>query len=42
MKEGDMFPAFSLSDGGGREWSGEDFAGRRFVMFFYSKNNTSG
>lgn len=42
MKEGDRFPAFSLSDGGGREWNGEDFAGRRFVMFFYSKNNTSG
>lgn len=42
MKEGDMFPAFSLSDGSGRVWTSADFAGRRLVIFFYSRNNTSG
>ena len=42
MKEGDKFPSFSLSDGSGRVWTNSDFAGGRFVCFFYSKNNTSG
>jgi len=42
MKEGDRLPQFRLSDGSGREWTNGDFEGRWLVLFFYSKDNTSG
>ncbi len=42
MKEGDRLPKFRLSDGSGREWTNGDFEGCRLVLFFYSKDNTSG
>lgn len=40
--EGGKAPEFSLPDGSGRTVSLGDFAGRRLVMFFYPKDNTSG
>jgi peroxiredoxin len=42
MKEGDLLPPFSLSDGFGKEWTAGDFSTKWLVLFFYSKDNTSG
>lgn len=42
MHEGDRLPDFCLSDGCGKEWTPVGFAGKRLVLFFYSKDNTSG
>ena len=39
---GDEFPAFELQDENGDPVSIDDLKGRRFVMFFYPKDNTSG
>lgn len=35
-------PDFTLSDQSGKEVSLHDFAGRKVVIYFYSKDNTSG
>lgn len=35
-------PDFTLSDQSGKEVSLNDFAGRKVVIYFYSKDNTSG
>ncbi len=40
--EGEKAPSFSLPDGSGKTLSLGDFAGKRLVMFFYPKDNTSG
>ncbi len=40
--EGKMLPEFHLQDGSGREYTNGDFSGNRLVLFFYSKDNTSG
>lgn len=40
--EGEKAPGFSLPDGSGKRVSLGDFAGKRLVMFFYPKDNTSG
>jgi peroxiredoxin Q/BCP len=40
--EGKKVPAFKLQDGSGKEYSNKDFAGSWLVLFFYSKDNTSG
>ncbi len=40
--EGEKAPEFSLPDGSGKRVSLGDFAGKRLVMFFYPKDNTSG
>jgi peroxiredoxin len=42
MNEGDGLPPFRLPDGGGKEWTAADFEGKWRVLFFYSKDNTSG
>jgi peroxiredoxin Q/BCP len=35
-------PAFSLPATGGREWKLSDLSGRKLVVYFYPKDNTSG
>ncbi len=40
--EGEKAPPFSLPDGSGTMVSLDDFAGKRLVVFFYPKDNTSG
>jgi peroxiredoxin Q/BCP len=35
-------PAFTLSATGGRKWKLADAAGRKLVVYFYPKDNTSG
>lgn len=42
MKKGDALPEFHLLSGNGRSYSPADFTGEWLVLFFYSKNNTSG
>lgn len=42
LKVGDKAPAFSLPDAEGRTVSLEDFSGRRVILYFYPKDNTSG
>jgi len=42
LKPGDKAPAFTLEDQNGRLVSLEDFAGRRVVVYFYSRDNTPG
>lgn len=39
---GDKAPEFSLSDQSGKIHSLSDFAGRKVVLYFYPKDNTSG
>ncbi len=40
--EGDVVPAFSLKDAGGRQVSSSDFAGTKHVIYFYPKDFTPG
>lgn len=35
-------PAFSLPATGGRQWQSSEAAGRKLVVYFYPKDNTSG
>jgi peroxiredoxin Q/BCP len=39
---GKKAPDFSLSAGDGKTYSLKDFAGRKIVLYFYPKDNTSG
>jgi thioredoxin-dependent peroxiredoxin len=42
MKLGEKAPAFSLPTGDGRTVSLKDFKGKKVVLYFYPKDNTSG
>lgn len=42
LKAGDRAPAFSLPDQEGNTRSLTDFAGKKFVIYFYPKDNTPG
>jgi peroxiredoxin Q/BCP len=42
LKEGDRAPDFTLMDQDGREVRLSDFAGKPVVVYFYSRDNTSG
>ena len=42
LKIGDKAPAFTLQDKDGIDVSLSDFAGKKVVLYFYPKDNTSG
>ena len=42
LKQGMRMPAFSAPDGDGKQWSNEDFKGRKLVLYFYPKDNSPG
>ena len=42
LKIGDKAPAFKLPRDGGGEMSLSDFSGRKLVLYFYPKDDTSG
>ena len=42
LKIGDKAPEFTLEDKDGNKVSLSDFAGKRVVLYFYPKDNTSG
>lgn len=42
LKIGDKAPEFTLTSDEGKEISLKDFKGKRVVLFFYPKANTSG
>ncbi len=42
LKAGDKAPEFNLSDKNGNTVSLKDFKGKKTVIYFYSKDNTSG
>src|SRR5438309_2216351 len=42
VKEGDLFPAFSLSDQDGNVVTLEDMKGEKTVVYFYPKDDTPG
>ena len=42
LKEGDKAPAFRLKNDAGGDVSLADFRGKRVVLFFFPKANTSG
>jgi peroxiredoxin Q/BCP len=42
LKVGDKAPAFRLPSDEGKEVGLNDFQGRRVLLFFYPKANTSG
>lgn len=42
LKENDVAPEFALHDQDGKEVSLSDFRGRRVVLYFYPKDDTSG
>ena len=42
LETGTKAPGFTLPDKDGREVSLSDFAGKKVVLYFYSKDNTSG
>jgi peroxiredoxin Q/BCP len=42
LKEGDKAPAFRVKNDSDAEVSLSDFRGKRVVLFFYPKANTSG
>jgi peroxiredoxin Q/BCP len=42
LKEGDKAPTFRVKNDAGAEVSLSDFRGKRVVLFFYPKANTSG
>jgi thioredoxin-dependent peroxiredoxin len=42
LKVGDKAPAFHLSSDEGKNVGLKDFQGRRVLLFFYPKANTSG
>ena len=42
LKTGDKAPEFTLTSDDGKEVSLKDFKGKRILLFFYPKANTSG
>jgi peroxiredoxin Q/BCP len=42
LNEGDSAPAFTLPGAGGKDISLADFAGKKIVLYFYPKDDTSG
>lgn len=42
ITKGDSFPGFSLMDENGDLFTSEDLAGKRHLLFFYSKDGTPG
>jgi thioredoxin-dependent peroxiredoxin len=42
IEAGDKLPAFNLPGDDGRTLGPEDFAGRKLVLYFYPKDDTSG
>jgi peroxiredoxin Q/BCP len=42
LKKGDQAPAFSLMDQDGKEVKLSDFKGKKVLLYFYPKANTSG
>lgn len=42
MKPGDSLPTLTLEDDAGRPVSLADYRGRRLIVYFYPKDNTSG
>lgn len=42
LKTGDKAPDFALSSDAGKEVSLSDFKGKRVLIFFFPKANTSG
>ena len=42
ITEGKKAPAFKLKDHAGNSYSLKDFAGKKLVLYFYPKDNTSG
>ncbi len=42
LKKGDKAPDFSLESDDGRTLSLKDFAGKKLILYFYPKDNTSG
>ncbi|MDD2954692.1 MAG: peroxiredoxin [Oscillospiraceae bacterium] len=42
LKAGDRAPGFALPDQNGELRTSQEFAGRRYVIYFYSRDNTSG
>ena len=42
LKTGDLAPNFTLSDKNGNQVSLSDFLGKKVVLYFYPKDNTSG
>ena len=42
VKTGDSLPAFDLATSGGGRMSSADLAGRRTVLYFYPKDDTTG
>ena len=42
LQVGMKAPGFAAADGEGRKWTDEDFRGRKLVLYFYPKDNTSG
>lgn len=42
LKTGDKAPEFTLVSDDGKEVSLKDFKGKRVLLFFYPKANTSG
>ena len=42
LKIGDQAPDFTLEDQNGKMVSLSDFEGKKVILYFYSKDNTSG
>jgi len=42
LKEGMKAPDFALEDELGKVWTLADFAGKKFVLYFYPRDNTPG
>jgi thioredoxin-dependent peroxiredoxin len=42
LKIGNKAPDFNLLSGDGKKYSLKDFAGRKLVLYFYPRDNTSG
>jgi peroxiredoxin Q/BCP len=42
LAKGDQAPAFELLDQHGKQISSKDFSGRKLLIYFYPKANTSG
>lgn len=42
IEEGKKAPAFKLKDQNGKVYSLKDFSGKKLILYFYPKDNTSG
>ena len=42
LKTGDKMPSFEVKDQSGRTVKSEDFIGKKTIIYFYPKDNTSG